>query len=114
MNRSFATSLTLISSSLLLPAISHAEAGFYASVRASALVIDGNSGTSAELVDNSSRVGVHGRHDIGNGTALVGRLEMGVNTVAGTFGTGEANRLAYLGMESDLGGLYLGTQWSPY
>ena len=114
MNRTLATSLTLLSSSLLAPTVSLADAGFYASVRISALVTDSDIGTRTTLEDNSSRVGVHGHHDIGNGNALVGRLEMGVDTAEGTFGGGEANRLAYLGIESDLGGIYLGTQWSPY
>ncbi|MDO6462418.1 porin [Granulosicoccaceae sp. 1_MG-2023] len=105
---------TLLSSGLLLPATATADANFYASVRVSALATDNDDGSDAELTDNSSRIGVHGRHEIGDGTALVGRLEVGVNTVEGSFGGGEANRLAYLGLESDLGGIYLGTQWSPY
>jgi predicted porin len=98
------------------PLAAQADAGAYASVRVAISNTDAGDGADAQWnVDNeASRFGFQGSEDLGNGLKVVGRYEFGVDASAGSLQVGNNTRLSYAGIEGDFGGVYLGSQWTPF
>lgn len=70
---------------------------------------------NTDVHNNSSRFGIKGHEDLGNGLSAFYTYEFGVNADKGSIGTGTTQRLSYVGLKSDsLGAISLGAQWSPY
>lgn len=67
-----------------------------------------------EVVNNSSRLGVRGSEDLGNGLSAIYQYEFGVN-VTGNTSYFNSNRPRWVGLKGDSwGAVTLGTQWTPY
>lgn len=71
-----------------------------------------------DVMDNSSRIGVKGAEELGNGIKAVFNIELQMETEDGmatsrppdSFGT----RLGYVGLTGEFGGVTIGRQWTPY
>ena len=66
-----------------------------------------------DVTNNSSRLGVKGSEDLGNGLSAIYQFEFGVDTTDG--GNLNSNRPKWVGLKSDSwGSVKIGTQWTPY
>lgn len=66
-----------------------------------------------DVVNNSSRLGVRGFEDLGNGLSAIYQYEFGIDVTDG--GNLESNRPKLIGLKHDnFGTLSIGTQWTPY
>ncbi|NJN45709.1 MAG: porin [Candidatus Competibacteraceae bacterium] len=75
---------------------------------------DDDRGDYWEVVNNSSRLGVKGSEDLGNGLSAIYQYEFGVN-VTGNGSYFNSNRPRWVGLKGDSwGAVTLGTQWSPF
>jgi len=67
-----------------------------------------------EVVNNSSRLGVKGSEDLGNGLSAIYQYEFGVD-VTGGGNYFNSNRPRWVGLKGDSwGAVTLGTQWTPF
>jgi predicted porin len=67
-----------------------------------------------EVVNNSSRLGVKGSEDLGNGLSAIYQYEFGIDVTGGA-NYFNSNRPRWVGLKGDTwGAVTLGTQWSPY
>lgn len=73
-----------------------------------------------DVVDDTSRLGVQGSEDLGNGLSAIYQFEFGVdvpgNNLDGVNGSNYFydNRPRWVGLKGDFGALTLGTQYTPY
>lgn len=65
-----------------------------------------------DVVNNSSRLGVKGSEDLGNGLSAIYQYEFGVDTTEG--GNLNSTRPRVLGLKGGFGTVSIGNQWSPY
>ncbi len=65
-----------------------------------------------DVVNNSSRLGVRGSEDLGNGLSAIYQYEFGVDAVEG--GNLNSSRPRVLGLKGGFGQISLGNQWTPY
>lgn len=70
--------------------------------------------TELNIVDVSSRFGIKGEEDLGNGLAAIYRYEFRVNASEGTLVTGDTQRLSYVGLKGGFGQVTMGSQWSAF
>lgn len=66
---------------------------------------------------SGSRWGMTGSEDLGGGTKAIFTLESGISTVNGRLGNSNGNlfgRMAYVGIDSNLGTVKAGVQYSPF
>lgn len=66
-----------------------------------------------EVVNNSSRLGVRGSEDLGNGLSAIYQYEFGID-VTGNTNYFNSNRPRWVGLKGNFGAVTLGTQWTPY
>lgn len=67
-----------------------------------------------EVTNNSSRLGVRGSEDLGNGLSAIYQYEFGVDVTGGS-NYFNSNRPRWVGLKGDSwGAITLGTQWTPY
>jgi predicted porin len=66
-----------------------------------------------EVVNNSSRLGVRGSEDLGNGLSAIYQYEFGVD-VTGDRNYFNSNRPRWVGLKGGWGAVTMGTQWTPY
>ncbi|MCP5009943.1 MAG: porin, partial [Aestuariibacter sp.] len=67
--------------------------------------------------NGTSRFGVKGREDLGDGLKAIFQYEWATVTAEGGLGstaTGFANRLGYVGLAGSFGKVTVGRQWNPY
>ncbi|MDD3449190.1 MAG: porin [Gammaproteobacteria bacterium] len=70
-----------------------------------------DSDSAWDLENNSSRLGVKGSEDLGNGLSAIYQFEFGVDASdTGAF----SGRLAYAGLSGGFGTFAMGRQWTPY
>jgi len=69
-----------------------------------------------DVFNNSSRLGIRGSEDLGNGLSAIYQYEFGVNVTdcGNTAGCFNANRPKLVGLKGGFGTVAIGTQWSPY
>ncbi len=98
-----------------------ADTTLYGSVRVSVEYNDNGVVDSTDVTNNSSRWGIKGHEDLGNGLSAIYKYEFGVDADKGTTtskdGEGQRrgpNRLSYVGLQGGFGTVALGAQWSPY
>lgn len=99
---------------ILISATAVAESSIYGSVRLSVRGLDSDESFKWDIMNNGSRLGLRASEELENGLKAVAHFEMGVAADTATFGGGTENRIARVGLEGSFGGLYLGTQWSPF
>lgn len=92
---------------LVLSGTAAADVNLYGSLNTN-LVSEGG----LNISDGSSRWGVKGTHDTGNGLTGIYRMELKVNTENG--GDAGTERLAFVGLKGGFGRVSIGQQWSPY
>ncbi len=66
-----------------------------------------------QVANNSSRLGVRGFEDLGNGLSAIYQYEFGVD-VTGDTNYFNSNRPRWVGLKGGWGAVTLGTQWTPY
>ncbi len=82
----------------------------YGRVRLGVLVSDvDNEDTTTDLANVSSRFGIKGSEDLGNGLKAVYRYEFGVNADTGSIRSQDRQRLSYVGLDGGFGRIVLGT-----
>lgn len=70
---------------------------------------------NTDVANNSSRFGIKGHEDLGDGLSAFYTYEFGVNGDKGSIRTEDTQRLSYVGLKGDSwGAVALGAQWSPY
>ncbi len=103
---------------LAVSTIARAETTFYGSFRVSIQYNDPDASDQSsnwDVTDHSSRIGVRGSEDLGNGLSTIYQLETRVR--ADEFngnGDGFTGRLAWVGLNTGFGAVKIGAQWTPY
>ena len=67
-----------------------------------------------DVSNESSRLGVRGSEDLGNGLLGIYQYEFGVDLTNDSTGTLESNRPKFVGLKGGFGQISIGTQWRPY
>jgi len=115
-----------VAATLGVAGVSQAETTLYGSARVSVdwvkpdvdsryarfFGIDGGS-QFWEVTNNSSRLGVRGSEDLGNGLSAIYQYEFGVDVTGGT-NYFNSNRPRWVGLKGGWGAFTMGTQWTPY
>lgn len=112
-----------VAASLGVSAAAMAETTLYGSGRVSLVYDDPDSidgegegpegGGNWDIRNHSSRIGVRGSEDLGNGLSAIYQFEFGVDATDG--GNFESNRPRVLGLKHDgFGSFTVGTQFTPY
>ena len=124
-----------VAASIVAPMVASADATLYGRLRNSVTYNDYQDPVNADGTDatggdpeeqwdvesQSSRLGVKGSEDLGNGLKAIYQIELEMNTSENgstsrprdgvdTFGT----RLGYVGLQGDWGTVAIGRQWTPY
>lgn len=104
-----------IAAALTASAVAHAETTLYGSARGSVTWVDPDGDDTDDFWDvrnHSSRLGVRGAEDLGNGLSVIYQYEFGVDITEG--GNFNSNRPRVLGLKGGFGQVSIGTQWTPY
>ncbi|WP_052761252.1 porin [Sedimenticola thiotaurini] len=109
-----------IAAAIVAPMAASAETTLYG--RADVAVVNNDSdaanGDVWDVITNTSRIGVKGGEDLGNGMKAIFQFEWAVNTSEGGGLTGPANaidgRLGFVGLTGGFGTVAVGRQWTPY
>lgn len=109
-----------IAAAIVAPMAASAETTMYG--RADVAVVNNDSDTVTgdvwDVITNTSRIGVKGGEDLGNGMKAIFQFEWAVNTSEGGGLTGPANaidgRLGFVGLTGGFGTVAIGRQWTPY
>lgn len=101
---------------LVMSASGHAETTFYGSFRAGVQYTDpdvegGNS--NWDVTNETSRWGVRGSEDLGNGLSAIYQMETQVRADVHN-DSDFSGRLAWVGLKGGFGAVKLGAQWTPY
>lgn len=107
-----------VAAALGVSAASQAETILYGSARVSVDYVDsepadGNDSSVWNVVNNSSRLGVRGAEDLGNGLSAIYQYEFGIDVTGGS-NYFNSNRPRWAGLKGGFGAVTLGTQWTPY
>ena len=97
-----------VASAVAVPGVVAADASFYGSLKPRINVQDSNLSMSA----GASRIGWKSSTDMGNGNAVSGKIELGVDASAGSINEGNTSRVTTLSFSGDWGSATLGSQWS--
>jgi predicted porin len=102
-----------VAAALAASAAAQAETTLYGSVRAGIQWTDPNNGNDNwQVKDESSRWGIKGSEDLGNGLSAIYQMEYGFNTANG--GSGFSSRETWVGLKGGFGEVRLGNTESPY
>lgn len=106
-----------IAAAVAAPTIAMADATVYGKVRVATQYHDrdGDDADAWGLQDHSSRLGIKGSEDLGNGLKAIYKMEFGVNVGDG-FGKGSfwSQRNSYVGLAGDWGTFLAGKHDTPY
>ena len=106
---------TLIAVALAtLSATSMADVILYGKIKGGVEVtkVKGESGTTTQIVDYTSRIGFKGHEELNAGLKAIWQLEQNVN-IGGGKGTHFGDRNSFIGLEGDFGRLTVGHQHNP-
>lgn len=107
--------LTLLAAAALCaaPLVATANPVLYGRVNINLVNEDVDGGDSTwDLENNSSRLGVKGSEDLGNGLSAIYQFEFNVD--AADSGALDKGRLSYVGLSGGFGTFAVGRQWTPY
>jgi len=99
-----------VAATLVAPA-AYADANWYGSIRSSFGITD-QGDTSLNVRDHSSRIGVKGAQDLGNGLKVPYRFEFKADSDESK-GI-ESGRIGRIGLQGSFGQIHIGQQWGPY
>lgn len=102
-----------VASTFAVPVVAQADATWYGRINTavSFLDVDG-ADNSTDIKNISSRFGVRGSHDLGNGLSAVYRYEFGV--ASDVADVQDNNRLSFVGLSGSFGTITLGRVWSAF
>ncbi len=109
-----------VSSTLIAPLSSQAQesgSSLYGRINLAISVDDSANNTTTDLADITSRFGIRGEEDLGNGLAAVYRYEFRVNSDEGSLrsaAAGPTQRLSYVGLRGGFGEFRAGSIWSTF
>ena len=106
-----------VASALAAPLAVQADTILYGSARVSVDYVDIDTpgvGTSWDVFNNASRLGVQGSEDLGGGLSAIYQYEFGVDVTEGKRENFESNRPKFVGLKGNFGTVTLGTQETPY
>jgi predicted porin len=102
-----------VAGTLVAPATAFAEANWYGRINTAVSFLDVDEGDNSTDIKNiSSRFGVKGSEDLGNGLSAVYRYEFGV--ASDQADVQDNNRLSYVGLSGSFGTVTLGRVWSAF
>lgn len=101
-----------VAAALAAPVVAHAEANWYGSIRNSIGWVDDNTTDDFDIRDHSSRIGVKGANDLGNGLEVPYRFELQLSSEDSTGVKG--GRLGRIGLRGGFGTVHVGQLWGPY
>jgi len=102
-----------VAAALAASAAAQAETTLYGSVRAGIQWTDPDNGNDNwQVKDESSRWGLKGSEDLGNGLSAIYQFEYGFNVANG--GSGFSSRETWVGLQGGFGQVRLGNTESPY
>lgn len=102
-----------VASTFAVPAVAMAEANWYGRINTAVSFLDVDGGDNSTDIKNiSSRFGVKGSEDLGNGLSAVYRYEFGV--ASDIADVQDNNRLSYVGLSGSFGTVTLGRVWSAF
>lgn len=101
-----------VSAALALPVVAHAEATWYGSIRNSLSYLDDGTNDDFDVDDHSSRIGVKGSNDLGNGLSVPYRFELQLSSEDSS-GV-KSGRLGRVGLAGGFGAVHIGQLWGPY
>lgn len=102
-----------VAGTLVAPAVAQAEATWFGRINTAVSFVDADDavgGDSTDVKNISSRFGVKGSHDLGNGLSAVYLYEFGV--ASDKADVQDNNRLSYVGLSGSFGTVTLGRIWS--
>lgn len=115
---------TAVAGALVAPAAmaaSHASVVPYFRINNALSIVDSDApgaDTTADIANVSSRIGIRGSSDLGNGTTVFGQYEFSTFTdiegAAGGRGGINDTRIAIVGMRGSFGSISVGNQWSAF
>ncbi len=110
-----------IAAALTASAVVQADTTLYGSARISVDYVDADDLNGGEdffdLFNNSSRLGVRGSEDLGNGLSAIYQYEFGIDPTGGNQAGGtyfNSNRPRWAGLKGGFGAITMGTQFHPY
>lgn len=109
-----------LAAAMVAPVVASAETTLYG--RVDNVLVNTDDDTVAgdvwDVAGNSSRFGLKGSEDLGNGLKAIFQYEWALESSEGTSTAGAGasvnNRLAYVGVAGGFGTLAVGRQWTPY
>lgn len=99
-----------VASTFVVPVVAQADANWYGRINTAVAFTDADAGDSTDIKNISSRFGVKGSHDLGNGLETVYRYEFGVES--STADVQDDNRLSFVGLKGSFGTVTMGRVWS--
>ncbi len=105
-----------VAAAMVAPLAAAADTTLYGRLDTALVYGDDDTNAAWDIVTNTTRMGVKGSEDLGNGLKAIFQAEWsftsseGGSTVAGSFN----NRLAYAGLTGGFGTVAIGRQWTPY
>ncbi|MCP4282591.1 MAG: porin [Alteromonas sp.] len=111
-----------VAAALVAPMSAMADTTIYGLIDNAVTNGDNSSSSNDSSMDvrqgnGTSRFGVKGSEDLGNGLKAIFQYEWATVTAEGGLGstaTGFANRLGYVGLAGSFGKITVGRQWNPY
>ncbi|MCG5508898.1 porin [Ectothiorhodospira lacustris] len=105
-----------VAAAMGLPAAAMADTTLYGRLNLSTDIVDNGEDTTHQLASNSSRLGVRGSEDLGNGLRGVFQIEAGLQGDSGSaFGSSNlTGRNTYVGLAGGFGEVRVGKHDTPY
>jgi len=106
-----------IAAAVAAPMAVSAETTLYGRVDTALISTDNDTagGDTWDVSTNSSRIGLKGSEDLGNGLKAIFQYEFGsITSEGGGYGDALNNRLGYVGLSGGFGTIAIGRQWTPY
>jgi predicted porin len=104
-----------VASTFAVPVVAQAEATWYGRINTAIAITDADDAVGGDRTDVrnvSSRFGVHGTHDLGNGLSGIYRYEFGV--ASDVADVQDNNRLSFVGLSGAFGTVTIGRVWSAF
>ena len=100
-----------VASTFAIPAVSQADSTWYGRINTGISIVDTDGAdTTTDIKNISSRFGVRGSTDLGNGLSAVYRYEFGV--ASDVADVQDNNRLSFVGLSGSFGTVTMGRVWS--
>ncbi len=107
-----------VAAAMVAPLAAAAETTLYGRLDTALTLADDDTDDAWDVATATTRIGVKGSEDLGNGLKAIFQAEWAFSSSeGGSYGTGDdayRNRLAYAGLSGGFGTVAIGRQWTPY